>query len=239
MNYLLMPLDSHYDSGFGAIATSFRDAALKLKEAVPNPAFFDHLPQSFLLRHAVELYFKSEIIIIHRRLKLPYDAEPFTGTPMIFTGQEWKLMHRVHNIGLLYKYWKMLINPRLDELRKICKHKPDWTITEGADDWVKLIDGVDPKSTYSRYPSMRDAKEDQDKSPFKEMTEEATFAKNAPKDRFTMALIVQNQHGEFVRGYASEKGIVHDTIYMQALEQLCDMLSNYHAMMRHELTGGY
>ena len=104
MQYIMMPLDAHYDSGFGAIAESFRDAALALKKAVPNPAFFDHLPQSYLFRHATELFLKSEIVILHRKLKLAYGTEPYKGEPMVLAQGEWKPIHRVHSIGILYEY---------------------------------------------------------------------------------------------------------------------------------------
>jgi hypothetical protein len=87
MNYVLMPLDAHYDSGFGAVAESFREAATTLRKAVPDPAFFGHLPQSFLFRHSVELFLKSEIIILHRKLRLPYGTHPHDGPPWYRTAE--------------------------------------------------------------------------------------------------------------------------------------------------------
>jgi hypothetical protein len=152
MQYIMLPLDVHYDSGFGAIAESFRDAALALKNAVPKPAFFDHLPQSYLFRHATELFLKSEIVIPHRKLKLDYRTEPCKGAPMVLAQGEWKPIHRVHSIGALYDYWKSLINPRLGELNEMTKYKADWTIIDGADEWVKTIEGVDPRSTIRATP---------------------------------------------------------------------------------------
>jgi hypothetical protein len=78
------------------------------------------------------------------------------------------------------------------------KYKADWTIVDGADDWVKTIEGVDPRSTYSCYPSVRDPTEDQTKSPFKAATAEELFPENAPEDRRIMALIVGNDDDDFV-----------------------------------------
>jgi hypothetical protein len=101
MKYILMPLDAHYDSGFGAVAESFREAATTLRKAVPDPAFFAHLPQSYLFRHSVELFLKSEIIILHRKLRLPYGTHPHDGPPMVMDGADWKPIHRVHSIGVL------------------------------------------------------------------------------------------------------------------------------------------
>ena len=138
------------------------------------------------------------------------------------------LIHRIHSIGILYEHWKFLINPRLNELKDMSKHKPDWTIVDGADEWVKVIDSVDPRSTYSRYPSIRDAEEDQSKSPFKAATAEELFPENSPEDRKIMALVIENADGEFVRAYMNEKGSEPDKEYMAALEA-----------MRFELTSGF
>lgn len=239
MNYILMPLDAHYDSGFGAVAESFREAATRLRKAVPDPAFFGNLPQSFLFRHSVELFLKSEIVILHRRLRLPYGTHPHDGPPMVSDGGEWKPIHRIHSIGTLYEHWKSLINPRLEELKEMTKYKADWTIDAEADEWVRVIESVDPRSTYSRYPSIRDAAEDRTKSPFKAATAEELFPENAPEDRHIMALVIENADGEFVKAYMNEKGSEPDKEYMAALESMSEMLFNYHAMMRFELTGGF
>jgi hypothetical protein len=206
---------------------------------VPKPAFFDHLPQSYLLRHATELFLKSEIVIIHRKLKIPYGTEPYNGAPMVGVKGDWMPIHRVHSIGVLYEYWKSLIDPRLDELKEMTKYKADWNILDGADDWVATIEGVDPRSTYSRYPSVRDPTEDQTKSPFKAALAEELFPENASDERRIMALIIENDDHEFVRAYMNEKGTEPDDAYMHALESMCDMLNNYHAMMRFELTSGF
>jgi hypothetical protein len=239
MQYLMMPLDAHYDLGFGAIAEAFRSSAMKLKEANPEPAFFDHLPLSFLHRHASELFLKSEIVILHRRLRLPYGTEPYNATPMVSVNRGWKPIYNVHSIAVLYAYWKALITPRTEELRDMCKCKPDWTIQPEADEWVRIIEAVDPHSTYSRYPSVRDPLEDKAKSPFKEMTSEKLFPPDRSPERKIMALIIENADGDFVRAYANEKGVEPNGTYMNALEQLNEMLFNYHAMMRFELTGGF
>jgi hypothetical protein len=206
MNYIMMPLDAHYDAGFGAVAEAFREAATTLRKAVPDPSFFGHLPQSFLFRHSVELFLKSEIIILHRKLRLPYGTQPHDGPPMISDSGKWKTIHRLHSIGALYKHWKSLINPRLNELKEMTKYKADWTINNGADEWGKVIESFDPRSTYSRYPSIRDIVEDRTKSPFKASTAEELFPENAPEDRRIMALVIENADGEFVRAYMNEKG---------------------------------
>lgn len=238
MQYLMMPLDAHYDSGFGAMASAFREAAKILREAQPTTAFFQHPPQTYLYRHAIELFLKAEIIILHRKFKLPFGTEPHDGQPMVREEGKWKPMYRIHSIRSLYSHWWELIDPRLTELKEMTKYKVEWDVLEGADKWVDTIENIDPASTYSRYPSVRDVNEDRAKSPFKETAEDKICPKGEPPDRAVMALVVENQDHEFVRAYVSDKSEVQDQRYLVALEELTEMLFNYHAMMRFELTGG-
>jgi len=239
MQYIMMPLNEHYDSGFGAIAEAFHHAAMRLKETKPTTAFFEHLPLSFLFRHSVELFLKSGIVILHRRLKLSYDAKPHDTEPMVSVGGKWKPIYTVHGIGDLYSYWKALIEPRTDELKEMCKFKPDWTIGPEADEWIKTIDQTDPSSTYFRYPSTRDPVEDQKKSPFKKTSQEDLFPPDRPEDKKIVALVIENADGEFVKAYMQEKDSEEEKVYLDALEEASKMLFCYHAMMRIEITGGF
>jgi hypothetical protein len=237
MQYVMMPLNEHYDLGFGAIAEAFRTSALSLKENKKNE-FFGHLPQSFLFRHSVELFLKSGIVILHRKLKLPFDTKPYDGAPMVPVGGTWRPIYSIHSIGTLYSYWKSLIDPRLQELKEMCKFKPDWAVQADADTWIKIIDDTDPNSTYFRYPSTKNPAEDQEKSPFKKTTKEDLFPPDRPDGKKITALVIENADGEFVRAYIAEKD-ADEAVYVDSLEGACEMLFNYHAMMRMELTGGF
>jgi hypothetical protein len=239
MQYIMMPLDEHYDRGFGSVADAFHGAAIALREAKPKAAFFEHLPQSFLFRHSVELFLKSGIVIVHRKLKLPYDTEPYDSEPTVAVNGKRKPIYAVHGIGALYQEWKSLIEPPTDELREMCKFKPDWTIGPDMDGWIKTIDDTDPNSTYFRYPSMKNPAEDQKKSPFKKIAPEELFPASAPDDRRVMALVIENAAGEVTRVYMNEKSSDEFGSYMTALEEASKLLYCYHAMMRMELTGGF
>ena len=83
MYYILTPLHTHIDFGFGATGDAFKEAADKLEASLSERrgVFNEHLPINYLRRHAVELFLKSAIVIIHRRLNLPYGEEPPTGEP--------------------------------------------------------------------------------------------------------------------------------------------------------------
>lgn len=47
-----------------------------------TPALLKHLPQNYLLRHAIELFLKSGIIIVHRRFKIPFGTEDHDSSPI-------------------------------------------------------------------------------------------------------------------------------------------------------------
>jgi hypothetical protein len=67
MQYMLMPLEAHFDGGLGATGDAFEEAAKKLAESAAElPSSHPHLPINFLHRHAVELYLKSMIVVMHR-----------------------------------------------------------------------------------------------------------------------------------------------------------------------------
>lgn len=66
-------------TGFGAIGEAFKDGAddLVASEAKPKRSLA-HLPTNFLYRQSVELYLTSMIVVIHRRLRLPFGHTPLS-----------------------------------------------------------------------------------------------------------------------------------------------------------------
>ncbi len=132
---------------------------------------------------------------------------------MVLAQGEWKPIHRVHSIGILYKYWKSLINPRLDELKEMTKYKADWTIVDGADDWVKTIEGVDLGVHTRAIPQFVIRGKTKPNRRSKWPPRRNYFRKTAPEDRRIMALIIENDDHEFVRGYMNERGVEPDQAY--------------------------
>ncbi len=233
---MMMPLDRHYDYGFGATGDAFFDAAKTLEKEAKPTLFLDALPKGFLLRHALELFLKSGIVVIHRRLKLPFDSDPPNSTPKVLVGTEWVPFFRVHSIATLYGYWKSLVLQHGDALVALTKYKPDMTLPTGLDEAIALIEKTDPQGTYYRYPANRDPNEDKLKSPFKEVSQEQLFPPDLPKDKKIRALVIENENNEFVRAF-----VLDDTTEKEALEALfttTDWFNGFHAMTRFELTGG-
>ncbi len=171
----MAPLEEHYDGGFGAMAIAFRQAALVLSKTSKPNTFLDHLPLSYLLRHCVELYLKSGIVILHRRFKLSFGEEPWNGMPMVLSGTEWKPFQKVHSVATLFGHWENLITPNAVAIQDACQNKPDWTVPGELREWIKIIEGADKTSTFYRYPSTEDSKENDKKSSFKEIPVQEIF----------------------------------------------------------------
>lgn len=240
MQYIIAPLEEHYDDGFGAVGEAFKQAAeILAKESEGRRIFWNHLPEVFLLRHAIELFLKSGIIIMHRKLKLSYGPEPFSSDKPLFLtpSGDWKPLFRTHDLSGLYSYWKKLVTENKDRLTEFTKYKPDMRVPKELDEWIEKLGVVDPSSDYFRYPVTRNAKADMEKSPFKEVPLESLFPPEAEKEEKVRALVVENASGEWVRAFKLDEGTHKDI--SEAAWQAARMLGNFHAMMRIELTDGW
>jgi hypothetical protein len=238
MQYILAPLEEHYDDGFGAVGDAFKSAAEELaKTNSKQRVFWNHLPEVFLVRHAIELFLKSGIIIIHRKLKLPYGAESYsTAKPMFLSPSgAWKPLFGTHSLPDLYSYWKSLVTDHQAALTKLTKRKPDMTVPNQLDGFIHTLGSVDPTSDYFRYPVSKNADADKEKSPFKEIPMEALFA-NTDNEK-VHALVLNNPDGEWVRAFKHDQSTHQDLI--DAGWNAVNTLSGYHAMMRIELTDGW
>jgi hypothetical protein len=238
MNYLMTPLEEHYDDGFGAMAMSFRLAAEKLKKIEEDDSFLQHLPLNFLLRHSIELYLKSGIIILHRRFRIPFGDKPSTSEPMVFDGTHWKPFHKVHSIGKLFGHWEGLIAPNAEKIQSVCEHKPDWTVPKPLYEWIDAIEKTDRTSTYYRYPKTSEEKDDSLKSSYQEISLADLFDPNRYKpEKPTVTFALKNDDGDFTRAFTLDRSA--ERMETEALENAAKMLDNFEAMMRFELTDGW
>ena len=154
--YTLKPFSEHIDSSFGAMADSFIEAAEELEEKDISSSNI-HLPIGFLYRHAIELYLKSIIIIIHVILEIPFGKQlDILSVPQIyrFKKKEWVLITDEHNIGNLYSYFKHLVSSNKDAMMQIAE--TDWSnVPPELDNAIEKINQFDPHGTAFRYPSLK------------------------------------------------------------------------------------
>ena len=234
----MMPLDQHFDLGFGAVANSFKNAGDLVFAPGADAIFLNHhLPASFLYRHAIELYLKSAIVIFHRKFKLPFGASPFDGEPQVEIGGRWKQMRNMHALGELYPYFRRLFDDHASYLE--ANTNTDWSFSPELDKWVAEIEAMDSSSTFFRYPVTKHRDSDKAKSVMKEDTPLGVverMAKGKKRETGVKALFLLDEDDGVTQAFH------HDNESAQAildtLRRTSELLYGCHAAMRGELTGG-
>lgn len=239
MHYLLTPLHTHVDFGFGATGNAFRTAAENLDgEAVRRPGIGnEHLPINFLRRHAIELFLKSAIVIIHRRLNLPYGSLPPNGEPRALVGEKWVPFQSLHSVKLLWTYLASLFRDHkavFDSIEPVdC-----WRFPPEVDMWIEEIELHDPRSTFFRYPTLRAPALDAKKAAMAAGTvDEIGKRLEASRDGPKQFILLMKDDDSDVTGayyYAGEPLAG----FNRTLKDCVDMFHGLHAMMRVELCGG-
>jgi hypothetical protein len=236
--HMFMPLDRHFDDGFGAVGEAFKDAADRLvaANAEADLRFVNgHLPINFLYRHSIELFLKSMILVVHRRLRLPSRGGPHEPNPKIPVDGKWKEIHQVHGISDLYDFFKSLVQTHGAALRQIAR--TDWSaVPSELDAWIVTIDAADSGSTFFRYPTTKNKTGDLEKSSFKEMTPEDIIAQVRASGRPAKAFLLVDDGDNVVEAY----GLDHEplTELREALTKAVELLSGAHFGMRAELANG-
>jgi len=237
MNYLFTPLDHHYDRGFGATGDAFRDAAETLRDHMEKRGriFNNQLPVHFLYRHAAELYLKSGIIIFHRRFSIPYGDGGSGSEPQVFDGKKWKPLYQIHDIKILFAYWRNLLEGKSAILKETTR--TDWSLPAEVDEWVSLVQNSDPTSTFFRYPLTRNPKLDATKSSMKPITPEELRDRMHSGGKPVSAFVVLDNDDNIVQSFAYDETTL--VRVGEALKKLVDLLFGAHAAMRAELCRGY
>jgi len=236
MHYLLTPFGEHFDSGFGAVGDSFKSAADSILASVGDRHLLDeHLPASFLYRHASELYLKSGIVILHRVLRLPFGGEPFSGQPYVRIEAGWKRMEEVHSLLLLFRYWRSLF----EEHRTVLATQShiDWTCPGEMEGWIGAVEAYDPTSAFYRYPMTKRRDRDPEKSLNQPSDQASIFASMGPGEPYVKAFFVMSEEGEIARAYEFDDTDAAEKL--ETLRRVADVLHDFHAAMRGELTGGW
>lgn len=235
MNYMLTPLERHFDLGFGAMGNSFKQGADAIAALELGSTFLNsHLPLSFMYRHSMELFLKSSIIIVHKVLKLPYGTAPFDGEPQVLVGKKWRAMFEVHALSALNNYRQVLFDSHKVALGQ--KSHMDWDIGQEFGEWIKAIEATDSSSTFFRYPVTRHQSLDKNKSVMKSDDYLNIFARMGPGQPNQKAFIVLDQNEKVTEAYRHDDSSSKEIITV--LRQAADKLYSLHAALRGELTGG-
>lgn len=236
MYYMLLPLDQHFDRGFGAVADAFKDAADSLSGYGKSVfALNAHLPVSFLYRHAIELYFKSAIIIFHRKFDLSFGEIPSSGEPHLPVGQKWRPMYNVHQLQPLYEYFQVLFSDHSAFLEE--NTNTNWRFPAELDSWIKEIEATDSSSTFFRYPVTRHREKDKEKSLMRKDDHVRMLSTLGERTTPLKALLVLNQNDEVVSSFSHDDAFAKETV--SALQKVAEALHDCHAALVGELTRGW
>jgi hypothetical protein len=238
--YLFSPLDQHYDKGFGAVADSFYDAAITLKEQYHRSRSNGHLPICYLFRHSIELFLKGSIIIVHQGLNIPYGDKLCTSEPTLpgldkKGNIEQKKIYNIHDVNVLYKYLSGLLDEKKAELDNIyCV----WRFSDDFAQKVEQLEKMDSSSAYFRYP--KDKKTftyEKDKSAFKETTVEDVMAMAIKSGEPMKSMKTVSLLGKDIKIF------VHDDSFtdkaMNLLAEIADEVSSCHFALMSKISGGY
>ena len=225
-----LPPHQQFDDGFGALADGFRDAAKALAVSKENQhgfgLSFTKLPIYFLNRHAIELFLKGIILILHRRFHPDYPSGGLDSNPTIAVANKQKKLFQIHELALLYDTFKAQIRDNASTIHSSAI--TDWTtIPPELDDWIATINEADSRSTMFRYPVTTDAQLDAVKSSFKRAAPGAVAA--AMNDASTppqFVLAFKNDDNEIVDTYVHDRDPMSDLAV--ALDQCVELLSGTH-----------
>jgi len=230
MNFLFTPPNTHYDNGLGITANNFSSAASILKEN--NSTMAGVLPLYYLQRHAIELFLKSLIVILHKKYSIPYGDSYSIENPALKVNDKWKPLSNTHNIDNLYQYFVKIYsecNSRLPD--NTC-----WDLPSDLERKIKLISGSDPKSTYFRYPESSNPVQDSKKANIKKESMESIVNESEKSKKAFFSILMLDDNDEFIESYNVKSTSLPEV--SKALEELNEFFIGIHCAFRVELTNG-
>lgn len=229
MNILITPPEMHFDRGLGISAWHFRDAAKVLINSENNRDLLS--PIGYLQRHAIELYLKSLIYILHKKYNICFGDNFSLDNPAILVNGKWRPMSNTHNLNDLYSYFKSIYESNFERLPK----RTDWTLESSLENKIKLISGYDPKSTYFRYPQATNENQDHKKSTVQLMDIESAL-KNAQsgQGKPIKCAILLDANDNIVNSFDLAPEVLEDV--RSALSDAMECINDLHCAFLGELT---
>ena len=187
------------------------------------------LPLCYLHRHAIELFLKSIIFILHKKYTIAFGNNFSLERPGIKVGDKWKAMENTHNLSDLYIYFESIYGGSKGLLpTSTCWDMPDDIKTK-----INMVSGTDPKSTFFRYPRSGSQHQDINKSKIQKTNFEGVFD-NAGKPAKLVLMFDENDN--LIETYDMNADALSKV--QEALDYLSDFFYGVHAAFRGELTNG-
>lgn len=229
--YLMMPLHMHIDYGFGATAEQFKESAdiLSASESVKDLG----MPVNYLRRHAIELYLKSLIYVLHRNFKIPFSSGGTLEKPKIKVLGRYFELENMHDIRLLTIY---LIGQH-NKLIPCFFHLGIGVIEKDILDKINKINSIDSNSTFFRYPKTGDHIQDMRKSSVRQKsTVDIINSMNKKEGKYVKALLLADDEDNIVDSFDIDVDVFPDL--NKNLIYLCDYFHVLHAAYRWGICDG-
>lgn len=229
MNVLITPPESHFDRGLGISAWRFRDSAKLLLESENSRDLLS--PIGYLQRHAIELYLKSLIFILHRKYGIKFGKGFNLENPAILVNGKWRPFSNTHNLSDLYKYFRSVFDMSIELLPK----STDWSISDEIEKQINLVSGYDPKSTYFRYPKASSESQDKKKSSIQPIDLASALDRSGSSDSNPIKCAVMlDSEDNVVATYDLVPESLEDL--RKALTEIMEYLNNMHCAFLGQLT---
>jgi hypothetical protein len=223
--FTFMPLHRHFDGGFGAIGDAFKEAGDQLGKTPTNDVH-RHLPATYLYRHAIEMYLKSMIVIIHE--KFDRSSQP----PLVLYRRKRRPFDSVHTLAGLWDCLKGLLDQHTVAIKATSFEL--WDELDTCESWLHRIDADDPSGTLLKYAKSGNQVADRDKESFKPINEVFDENTNSTQN-FVKALVLEHSSGS-VEAYMLDYSPIREL--QETVLKCADFLSAVHFAMRCELTDG-
>lgn len=215
MMFMYTPMDVHPDKGFGVVASEFYEIG---KNIDYSKSTLQHLPVEYLLRHSIELFLKSLIILLSI-----YKRKDLTQEQVINT------FDHEHNLQKLFNKYELLVTTRIEELKDKVSFIGDYP--DNFKDTFLEISNYDKNSTFFRYPVTGDPSRDKAKDHTKRTTLSKLFKKM--KTGTTMSVVTVNRNDEVIDVYEIDSK--NEQKMINKMKSICEYFSNLHVAVRAEL----
>lgn len=239
---MFMPLDRHYDDGMAAMGDAFKESAEKLtemQEGRRHVVMNGHLPIFYLYRHAIELYLKSAILVVHRFFRMPSGEQPHQREPLIRIDGKWRPLHRTHSLKTLLSELERMLTENMAKIRNLTP--TNWSVPQELTEQINAIDACDEGSTYFRYPKSKGTSVDAEKSgclpadPARIISEMNERSVNGEKGKLVLGL--KDEDDNIVEVFAMEEEPLPDL--RDALVGAASLMSGACTGLQMELVDGY
>lgn len=237
--YNFAPLDRHYDKGFGAVGDSFFDSAAELKASHHRGKLNGHLPICYLFRHAIELFLKGSIIILHSSLELPYGSAPHNSEPKIPVIDKKNLVkltsiYTVHDIEVLYAYLRDVLIKEREKIDSVTR--TNWDLSDELNLKFSRLKEIDSSSAYFRYPTEKTPNFQKEKSAFKQTSVQAVMELAMKNNEPMKAMKVTTLIGREPEVFIHDDSFTEEA--MNLLSEVAEDISALHFALMNELGQG-